>query len=334
MSITAYPSTLPGPQPGAYTPPLRRAASSLPGPLQQRSRQWDLSGGQRTHTFIYTAEQMGAWRTWWRDTLLQGRRWFTLNLPGYEGMTPRVVRYLEVSQSLIGAGVYAVEARLELREANKVEPPPPPVVPSPVLLGYVERVLSSSVTSIQSAARDVPTGSHVIVYAAQNVTSPIVTISDTAGNTYTEANYFDGASPSGGWFYCLNATGSSTLRITASSNTSGRMAVLAFFFDGDTPLTYANTYGSAGGFDTAIGPFSQAGRSLTVAVFYTSTGLATVTLSPDIFEETYNLLTDSGNSSRGRFGYIIDEDGFSALTINATFDVGRTNSKAAAVFTY
>jgi hypothetical protein len=89
-----------------------------------------LSGGQRTHTFIYTAEQMGAWRTWWRDTLLQGRRWFTLNLPGYEGMTPRVVRYLEVSQSLIGAGVYAVEARLELREANKVEPPPPPEAPT------------------------------------------------------------------------------------------------------------------------------------------------------------------------------------------------------------
>jgi len=125
MSIPAYPSTLPGPQPGAYALPNRRAASSLPGPLQQRSRQWDLSGGQRTHTFIYTAEQMGVWRTWWRDTLLQGRRWFTLSLPGYEGMTPRVVRYLEVSQSLIGAGVYAVEARLELRESNKVGPTRP-----------------------------------------------------------------------------------------------------------------------------------------------------------------------------------------------------------------
>jgi len=68
---------------------------------------------------------MGAWRAWWRDTLLQGRRWFTLNLPGYEGVTPRVVRYLDVSQSLIGAGVYAVEARLELREANKLGPAPP-----------------------------------------------------------------------------------------------------------------------------------------------------------------------------------------------------------------
>ena len=329
--IATYPSTLPGPQPGAYKLPNRRAASSLPGPLQQRSRQYDISGGIRTHTFIYTALQMAAWREWYRDTLLQGRRWFKLSLPGYGGMTLRTVRYLEHSQSLIGVGVYAIEARLELREENIFAPP---VAPAPVLLGYVERVLSSNVTSIQSAARDVPTGSHVIVYAAQNVTSPIVTISDTAGNTYTEANYFDGASPSGGWFYCLNATGSSTLQITASSNTSGRMAVLAFFFDGDTPLTYANTYGSAGGFDTAIGPFSQAGRSLTVAVFYTSTGLATVTLSPDIFEETYNLLTDSGNSSRGRFGYIIDPDGFSALTINATFDVGRTNAKAAAVFSY
>jgi hypothetical protein len=213
-------------------------------------------------------------------------------------------------------------------------PPVPEPPPPPTLVGYVERVLSSSVTSLQTAARDVPAGSHILVYAAQNSTSPIVTISDTAGNTYVEANYFDGASPSGGWFYCLNATGGSALQITASSNTSGRMAVLALFFDGETPLAYASTYGSAGGFDTAIGPFSQEGKSLTVAVFYTSSGLATVTLSPDIFAETYNLLTDSGNTSRGRFGYIIDEDGFSALTINATFDVGRTNSKAAAVFTY
>jgi hypothetical protein len=131
--IATYPEALPGPQPGAYELPNRRAASSLPGPLQQRSRQYDLSGGIRTQTFIYTAPQMAAWREWYRDTLLQGRRWFKLSLPGYGGMTLRTVRYLEHSQSLIGVGVYAIEARLELREANAVEPYVPPVQESSIV---------------------------------------------------------------------------------------------------------------------------------------------------------------------------------------------------------
>ena len=285
-----------------------------------------------TLTWRLTEAEAVTFLRWFTHDLDRGRLEFALPVRTEFGLSDYTCLFLpdDLMTAREEGALWTYTATVMARELVVPEPP----IPDPVLLDYVERVLSSSVTSIQTAARDVPTGTNILVYAAQNATSPVVTISDTAGNTYTEANYYDGASPSGGWFYCLNATGSSTLQITASSNTNQRMAIVAMFFSGDTPLTYATTAGSAGGFDTAIGPFSEAERSLTVACFYTSSGLATVTLAPSIFAETYNLLTDSGNTSRGRFGYILDADGFSNLTITATFDVGRTNAKAAAVFTY
>lgn len=279
-----------------------------------------------------TQDEAATFLRWFTEDLDRGLLEFEMPIRTEFGLSNYACQFLP--DALLTAreegALWTYTATIHARELVVPEPP----IPDPMLLDYVERVLSVSVTSIQTAARNVPTGTNILVFAGQNTTSPVVTISDTAGNTYTEANYYDGSSPSGGWFYCLNATGSSTLQITASSNTSQRMAIVAMFFSGDTPLTYATTAGSAGGFDTSIGPFSEAERSLTVACFYTSSGLATVTLAPSIFAETYNLLTDSGNTTRGRFGYILDADGFSNLTITATFDVGRTNAKAAAVFTY
>ena len=115
--MIAYPSSLPAPQPGAFAPRPRRAASSIDGPLQQRARQRDAAGLTSEYTFVYTPDEMAAWRTWWRDVLLEGRRWFNMALPGQGGMVQRVVRYLEAPQQLLGAGIYRVSARFEQRGA-------------------------------------------------------------------------------------------------------------------------------------------------------------------------------------------------------------------------
>lgn len=116
--VVAYPSPLPGPMPGSFEPRPRRAASPLEGPLQQRGRQRDAAGMTSQYTYLYTPQQMALWLEWWRDDLLQGRRWFAHSLPGRAGMVPRVVRYRTVQQQLLGAGIYRVSASLEQRGAS------------------------------------------------------------------------------------------------------------------------------------------------------------------------------------------------------------------------
>ena len=115
MSIVEYPAALPGPQPGSFDPRPRRAASSIDGPLQQRARQRDAAGMTSQYTYVYTPAQMDEWRNWWRDTLLDGKRWFAHDLPGPGGLTPRVVRYRDVHQQLLGNGIYRVSASFEQR---------------------------------------------------------------------------------------------------------------------------------------------------------------------------------------------------------------------------
>ena len=118
MAEIAYPSSLPGPMPGSFAPRPRRAASPLEGPLQQRGRQRDAAGLASQYTYVYTPEQMAAWLAWYRSTLIDGRRWFAHTLPGRGGMAARVVRYLDVSQQLLGAGIYRVTASFEQRGAS------------------------------------------------------------------------------------------------------------------------------------------------------------------------------------------------------------------------
>lgn len=119
MSLPAYPISLPAPAPGGgFAPRARLAESGLDWQTQRRPRQRDWSGTKSRHTFVYSPAQMAVWRAWWRDDLLQGARWFVQQLPGDGGMAPRTVRYLDVRQTLLSAGIYRVEASLEHRGAT------------------------------------------------------------------------------------------------------------------------------------------------------------------------------------------------------------------------
>lgn len=131
MTVLVYPAALPGPMPGSFDPRPRRAASSIEGPLQQRARQRDAAGMASEYTYVYTPGEMAQWLDWYRNTLREGRRWFAHSLPGRGGVVQRVVRYLGVSQRLVGGGIYRVAARFEQRGASVV-----PVEPE--FSGFIE----------------------------------------------------------------------------------------------------------------------------------------------------------------------------------------------------
>lgn len=137
-AVIAYPATLPAPQPGSFEPHGRRAGSSLEGALQQRARQRDRSGATAAYQWTYTPAELKTWLQWYRFVLLDGRRWALIPLPGVDGLQLRVARYLQVRQSLLGAGIYRVDAQLELRSGTLslglyYVSPPYPVVTSEFL---------------------------------------------------------------------------------------------------------------------------------------------------------------------------------------------------------
>lgn len=118
--FTFYPTELPGPAPSQWQPAARNRASSLDGPEQVRPRQRDGSGAQRSLTWIYTPDEMSVWEGWFNSDLKSGRRWFAVELPGSGGLQMHAARYLSVQQSLLGGGLYRVNAVLELRGSSKL----------------------------------------------------------------------------------------------------------------------------------------------------------------------------------------------------------------------
>lgn len=113
-----YPDSLPCAQPGVLSPRERRAASAREGPLQLRARQRDFAGAVSSYVFTYTAEEIGIWRNWYKQELLDGRRTFAIDLPGRGGLATRVVRYHSVQETYLGLGIYRIQATFEQRGAS------------------------------------------------------------------------------------------------------------------------------------------------------------------------------------------------------------------------
>jgi len=97
----------------------------------------------------------------------------------------------------------------------------------PVATGYVyvndayKYSGSSSVASFALPANSLTTGNNIFVFVSYYDTTTTVSLSDTAGNTYTGLTQIG---PSGGcigrWFYCFNATGNASNIVTVSFSSS------------------------------------------------------------------------------------------------------------------
>lgn len=95
----------------------------------------------------------------------------------------------------------------------------------------------SNGTTAATGAWSLTTGNHVFVYVRWEVNSgPTITLSDTAGNTYTALTQVWASQVGGQWFYCLNATGNASNVVTATfSSAAAYKAVRAITLSGSTP---------------------------------------------------------------------------------------------------
>lgn len=116
MPALAYPATLPAPAPGLGLQPLERRAIAAEGNPLARARALDF-GGTYSAVWTYTPTQMAVWIDWFENTLKR-TLWFACPLHGAGGFITRVVRYVGVTKTFLGAGVWRVQAELELRGAS------------------------------------------------------------------------------------------------------------------------------------------------------------------------------------------------------------------------
>jgi hypothetical protein len=119
MPFITYPAALPPP---AGFPFMRRESRALPqgaSDEQPRARSRDTIVDAAPVRWRYNAAQMAVWLDWFETTLLDGQLWFAATLPGRGGWITRAARYAgDVSKTHLGAGLWEVSARLELRGAG------------------------------------------------------------------------------------------------------------------------------------------------------------------------------------------------------------------------
>lgn len=93
-------------------------------------------------------------------------------------------------------------------------------------------------------------GNHVFVYVRwEGNASPTITVTDTAGNTYTALSaVWGGGQVAGQWFYCLNAKGSGGNNVAVTFNTGTPYKnVRAIELSGTAPtVTLTSASGSTG----------------------------------------------------------------------------------------
>lgn len=117
MTRPVYPASLPGVLPYQLTPDDQLARSEDPQiPLVQRRITAQPSATVKVG-WRFLRDEFSVFRSWWRDTLLRGHRWFEMSLYSAAGYVPHVVRFAEPFQSTeVGYGYREVTAVLEIRE--------------------------------------------------------------------------------------------------------------------------------------------------------------------------------------------------------------------------
>ena len=116
MPTITYPTSLPGPSSLDEVPPERRHTLGRPGPWHVRE-----GGRERVYTeqatFVLTAQQAAAMRSWWAQTLTYGGAYFAASWPSSRGAgTPQHRRFTAPPQWVpLGGGVWRMTAAFEVR---------------------------------------------------------------------------------------------------------------------------------------------------------------------------------------------------------------------------
>lgn len=127
---------------------------------------------------------------------------------------------------------------------------------------------TASGTTLAASAFALATGESVFVWVRHETGSTTVSVSDTAGNTYTAlsaANTSNGAY--GQWFYCLNATGhaSNVVTVTWAGAQSYRYSTIVVYNKASAAFDTSRTDTSAAATSITSGGFTTAAAGLVLA---------------------------------------------------------------------
>lgn len=179
---TSYPSALSGPSKWVIKGVDKRASSSLREPSSShRARSRD-KVDVATSEWMYTSDEIGIWKNWFRDTLIKGQRWFSADVPGVTGT--KVIRYRlsTLRRMNLGNGVFLVSAEMEVRGLS-VFP-----VEKPVITNIVSNDTGSGDTThaiVSWLGTSASTSYNLYRNGVQQNMAPIV------GLTFTDVGPFD-----------------------------------------------------------------------------------------------------------------------------------------------
>ena len=141
MTTPKYPDLLPGVSTFRLTPGaqgIRSENETGPVALRRRSRQpWATA----EVTFRYIETDYATFIAWWKNDLVYGHRWFTINIPSAGGITEHYVRFADRPRAALqGHRHWELTTTIEIRDRQFAPVAPgDPFFDNVVLLLHLDR---------------------------------------------------------------------------------------------------------------------------------------------------------------------------------------------------
>lgn len=185
----------------------------------------------------------------------------------------------------------------------------------------------ASGTSLAYAAFNLVSGRHVFVYVRWEGGDTTISLSDTAGNTYTSGTklYAGGSGCGGVWFYCLNATGNASNVITVTfgaARTFRRSQCVVL--SGDTPSAVTEASNTVSATTTTIstsGTLNIGSGGFLIAGLSTRSNALTATFS-NTASDTWTNIVGSNTYKFGAHAAIATSRTSQTITVNTGAGVG------------
>lgn len=198
-----------------------------------------------------------------------------------------------------------------------------PVVTGWAYINSAGNLDTTSGTSLALPATSLTAGNHIFVYVRWENSSTTVSVSDTAGNTYTgltATNTSDGCY--GRWFYCLNASGNASNVVTVAWSSARTFRWIGSLqFSCTTSPAYDTETSGSGASSTSVtsSAFNTAGAGLILAGRGVFNQQSSTTFS-DSMPMPLSGFSTNGNSTThyGNVGYLLTTAAQSSKTITET----------------
>lgn len=115
MAAPVFPDGLPNPSSFSWMPSQQVMPSSNEGAARYVRRLSREPSAEAEVVWQLTSPQNATFWAWWRTDLLNGHRWFIVNIPSAVGIRLHLVRFINhPKRTLIGAGYSKLECKIEV----------------------------------------------------------------------------------------------------------------------------------------------------------------------------------------------------------------------------